>query len=59
MYALLVIYKGYVQLDDLCPLAWSKRGVKVWARQRLYSGATVEVVNTLTGEIVFTETCAA
>jgi hypothetical protein len=58
MYALLVIYKDYVQLDDLCPLAWSKRGIRAWARQRLDAGVTVEVVNTLTGEIVFTETCA-
>jgi hypothetical protein len=46
------------ELDDIAPANWSKRLIRFWARQRLSSGVTVEVVNASNGAITFEETCA-
>lgn len=44
------------KLNDRCPDDWNQALVRMWARQRLDAGVTVEVVCETTGAILFSET---
>jgi hypothetical protein len=55
--SLYVIYQGKVTLNDQAPECWSKRLIRLWARQRLESGVTVRVLDE-TRRVIFEETCA-